>query len=252
MQGFIQIPLILIVIFGAAVAGGGSYFAAQEISKHSRTPDVQEPNANATSTEEVSEIDELKREIEDLKNRENNEPKVIERIIEKTVAPATQTDTAPAAPVVSTSIEKEKEEFDKYWNTYLKARGELFAGDEQGGEALKTASEGNGSIAKPYAQNSIDTCNSAYQLNLNNTPPSLPFRSDMEELNRIFSSLTAMCKQRAQVTQQIMNEFSYGSYNSAKGAIQEARDLDKRFQELWAEDWREQELKVVELHNEYF
>ena len=128
-KGFIQIPILMGIVFGVIAIGVGSYFVTQKISEASKNKSIKNEaiavNANqkvesvagvatgnqgatnadqaATSTAEVpSEVDQLKKEVAVLKKEQDAQPKIIEKIIEKPVA--MENSPVNNAPISSTVV----------------------------------------------------------------------------------------------------------------------------------------------------
>jgi len=69
-KGFIQIPLLIAIIAGILVVGGGSYVGVKQYQNH-QTEITKESN-QATSTPELSEVERLRQEVEELKNKQSS------------------------------------------------------------------------------------------------------------------------------------------------------------------------------------
>src|SRR3990167_2736140 len=66
-QGFIQIPILIAIIAGILVVGGGSYVGVKQYQNHQI--EIAKENNQATSTPELSEVEKLRQEIEELKKK---------------------------------------------------------------------------------------------------------------------------------------------------------------------------------------
>ncbi|MEX0931582.1 MAG: hypothetical protein WDZ88_02415 [Candidatus Paceibacterota bacterium] len=88
-KGFIQIPILIMILIGTAVVGGGGYYAAKEISKTNTTETEQEQtenvatNESATSTTSASSTETGSVEVSEDENIE----KIIETITQTSVEP---------------------------------------------------------------------------------------------------------------------------------------------------------------------
>ncbi len=88
-KGFIQVPILLVILIGATIVGGGGYFAAKEISK-SKIIEVEQDQLDvatligsvdtATSTEESGNI-KLPEDINDERSSETSGQHAISRTI---------------------------------------------------------------------------------------------------------------------------------------------------------------------------
>src|SRR3989344_4511568 len=76
-RGFIQIPFLIAIIF-VAVLGGGAY-VAYEVAKPSQNVSLNTPEVDqATSTQETSEIEKLKKEVSDLRKLSSSKTQTVE------------------------------------------------------------------------------------------------------------------------------------------------------------------------------
>lgn len=68
-KGFIQIPILIAIIVGVLVVGGAGYVGVKQY-QNNRTEIAQESN-QAASTPELSEVERLRQEVEQLKNQQS-------------------------------------------------------------------------------------------------------------------------------------------------------------------------------------
>src|SRR3989338_3194230 len=66
-KGFIQIPLLVAIIAGVLVFGGTGYVGVKQYQNHQI--EVERENNQSTSTPELSEVEKLKQEVEELKKK---------------------------------------------------------------------------------------------------------------------------------------------------------------------------------------
>lgn len=69
-RGFIQIPILIAIIAGILVLSGAGYVGVKQYQNH-RTEIAKESN-QATSTLEISEVERLRQEVEQLKNQQSS------------------------------------------------------------------------------------------------------------------------------------------------------------------------------------
>ena len=71
-RGFIQIPILIAIIVGVLVVGGAGYVGVKQYQSHQlKNPynEVARENNQSTSTPELSEVEKLRQEVEQLKNQ---------------------------------------------------------------------------------------------------------------------------------------------------------------------------------------
>lgn len=74
-KGFIQIPILIAIIAGVLVFGGSGYFGVKQYQNYKTEKARQEnivQNNQATSTKELSEVEKLRQEIDDLKKQQTS------------------------------------------------------------------------------------------------------------------------------------------------------------------------------------
>jgi len=74
-RGFIQIPILIAIIVGVLVVGGAGYVGVKQYQSHQlKNPqnEVAKENNQSTSTPELSEIERLRQEVEQLKNQQSS------------------------------------------------------------------------------------------------------------------------------------------------------------------------------------
>lgn len=264
-RGFIQIPILILIMLGALTFGGAGY----GVSKYQQS---QAEEARRAGT-----IENLTKEVEVLKNQQvasNNEsivqkvkPTVIERAIQKPVIveqkkiEATSTSqtqvSPPPATTVSDTMKLERQAFDTWSQTSQKAVNELSNAIKYVTSALTSATGDTGSVATLYAQNAIDACNSSYQLNLNNAIPKLPFSNDLNQVNQIIGNMGMKCKQMAQAYQESFKYYvdvhsdSYNPYK-AKDLTVQAGTLMDEYNSLGKNQYNPAIEKVNKDVNDYF
>lgn len=84
-KGFIQIPILIAIIVGVVVVGGAGYVAVKQyqdqqtksVAQQSENPIIQNEQATSTptSTQEISEIEKLRQEVEQPKKQQTSAPK---------------------------------------------------------------------------------------------------------------------------------------------------------------------------------
>jgi len=263
-KGFIQIPILIAIILGTLLIGGASYVGVQKI--YSPTEDVQ-----LVDSQETEEIEILRKEIEDLKTQQaeqgaknNEQPKVIERIIERTV-PATQTQPTQT-PVVETVNKKENEiqSFNTFWNNSQKAWEEMNRAKQHYTDSLNAMNSGSGTVSIAYAQNAIDSCSSAHQLNLNNQTPNLPFSEDLSNVNKVISTLALKCKQASQISLEGYKKWADAQSESyslsarieftaqAQTLGQQSYNLFMEYSDIWSNQLIPATTKAIKSSSEYF
>lgn len=73
--GFVQIPLLIIIVITATVIGGVGYLGVRQYQSHQAQDNPQQTISeinNATDTPELSDVDRLKQEIEELKKQQSS------------------------------------------------------------------------------------------------------------------------------------------------------------------------------------
>src|SRR3989344_6695162 len=85
-KGFIQIPILIAIIVGVFVVGGAGYVGIKQYQKNKVEKPQQETlaqNDQATSTTELSEVEKLKQEIDDLKKQTNSQKSSVQQTTQK-------------------------------------------------------------------------------------------------------------------------------------------------------------------------
>lgn len=256
-KGFIQIPILVVIILSTLFIGGVSYVGVQMISPPKSDTGIIEK-------QETEDIETLKKELDDLKakqaeqqNKDNEEPKIIERIIERPVVVEQLQNTPTPSQNITSIKETEKQAFNTFWQNSEKAWGEL-------SQAIKYNTDALNSFSISYAQNAIDSCNSGYQINLNNNIPSLPFSADLTAMNKIIATLGVKCKQMAQATQDSFKKFAEAQSESysltvrmeftaqAQALNLESSNYYKEYSDIWSNQLIPAATKAQESAQEYF
>jgi len=256
-KGFIQIPILIAIILGTLLIGGASYVGVQKMTSQKETPKNNELQG-------VEEIETLKKELDDLKskqaeqqNTDEKEPKIIERIIERPVVVEQSQNIPVSNQNITSTKEVEKQTFNIFWQNSEKAWGEL-------SQAIKYNTDAINSNSISYAQNAIDSCNSGYQINLNNNIPNLPFSADLTAMNKIIATLGVKCKQMAQTAQDSFKKFAEAQSENysltarmdftaqAQVLILESSDFYKEYSDIWSNQLIPAATKAQESAQEYF
>ena len=97
-QGFIQIPILIAIIAGILVVGGGSYVGVKQYQNHQI--EIAKENNQATSTPELSEVEKLRQEVEELKKKSSGNANGSSQVDSKNqaVKPLITTPTLPKTP----------------------------------------------------------------------------------------------------------------------------------------------------------
>lgn len=93
-KGFIQIPLLIIIIAGFTIITGAGYFGIRKYSNHSvqnKKEIISEINKKATSTPELSEVEKLRKEVDELKNQKPFQSQIQSIIVKQKTINATAT-----------------------------------------------------------------------------------------------------------------------------------------------------------------
>ena len=88
-RGFIQIPILFAIIAGVLVLSGAGYVGVKQYQNHKT--EIAKENNQATSTPELSEVEKLKQEVEQLKKQQS---------------PSQTQSSAPRQEIVSTAPAK--------------------------------------------------------------------------------------------------------------------------------------------------
>ncbi len=267
-RGFIQIPILISIILGVVVIGGASYIG---INKYQ--------TSKKEDADKVAQIDILSKKIEVLENQQatttNNQKtntdesgitKVVERIIERPVVIQQKSESTPVVPhvqvqvVASTTVDTKKAEkvaFDIFWQNSQKALNEFNSATKYLTDALNGLNKSSYSTSIAYAQNAIDSCNSGYQVNLNNNVPTLPFSADLTKANQIISTLGAKCKQMAQAYQESFKNYAdvqadpYKPFTAVDLATKGSNFMNE-FYDIWKNQLGPASDKVVKSAEGYF
>lgn len=103
-NGFIQIPLLLVIVAGFIILGGGSYFGIKQYQKieQQKAQDSQPSNNAQTNNSELSEVEKLRQEVEELKKQSSeNKNKVSTISKDITSIPAAQKSVLSNAQIIS-------------------------------------------------------------------------------------------------------------------------------------------------------
>jgi len=85
-KGFIQIPILIAIIFGVIVVSGAGYVGVKQYQKNKVEKQQQEAttqNEQATSTAELSEVEKLRQEVNDLKKQTGSQKSSIKQVTQK-------------------------------------------------------------------------------------------------------------------------------------------------------------------------
>ena len=107
-RGFIQIPILIAIIVGVLVVGGAGYIGVKQISKSSSRNTPQQPEnvvtqdnqatSTPTSTPEISEVEKLRQEVEELKKQQLSSSKP------QAQPPAPKKEVINAVPIKRTTL----------------------------------------------------------------------------------------------------------------------------------------------------
>lgn len=268
--GLIQIPILIGIIISLTIGTIGYV----EIKKYSAHQLEAERQVNMRIAAKQKELDEMKSQAEILKvsSTQNSDKsgkdinpsvRIIERIIEKPViveklverTTSSNSATLPAAVALSptptsTFSPEEKNGFNTYWTNYAKFSNELKSASTFYSDSINGISQPP--LALTYAQNAVDSCNSAYQVNLNNSVPSLPFANTMWELTQISSKLANKCREWMQAYKQSVQYLADGNPYAAKDSqLQAIKFLDEYFA-ISKNELKPKENEVSKKANEFF
>ncbi|MDP3772292.1 MAG: trypsin-like peptidase domain-containing protein [bacterium] len=92
-KGFIQLPILIAIIASVLVLGGIGYFEIRQYTSHS-TQDKKQPTSQvskATTTPELSEVEKLRKEVDQLKKQKSPESQIQPTIVKQKTIDATPT-----------------------------------------------------------------------------------------------------------------------------------------------------------------
>ena len=234
MKSF-NISNIALALVCSIITGGGGYifFKVDQIQKQNNNSAVElekkieqfvspktatSSNFESTTTQTTIITDDLKKEdVKSFEKKYTSPPNIIvesKTVKNEEVSIAASTITPQNTPD-NLKVE-EKKKFDIYWVTLLSVVQEQNAAESQINAAINIIKQ-DSVIAYSYSQEALKLCDSSHKINSENTPPQLPFWSDMYELNKIYASSASLCKQRAIVVRQ-MSEYATNSESSQLSA----------------------------------
>ncbi len=99
-RGFIQIPILIAIIIGVLAIGGAGYVGVKQYQNHKI--EIAKENNQATSTPELSEVEKLRQEVEELKKKTTGNTNGSSQVDSKNQAtkPLTTTPTPPKVPSI--------------------------------------------------------------------------------------------------------------------------------------------------------
>ncbi len=99
-RGFIQIPILIAIIIGVLAIGGVGYVGVKQYQNHKT--EIAKENSQATSTPELSEVEKLRQEVEELKKKTAGNNNGSSQVDSKNQATKPLTTTPPTPKVPST------------------------------------------------------------------------------------------------------------------------------------------------------
>jgi len=105
-KGFIQIPILIAIIVGVFVVGGVGYIGVKQYQKHQAEKPQQETigqNEQATSTAELSEVEKLRQEVDELKKQNQSKQSISTQAAAQPLAIKPQSVVAAPSPELAKS-----------------------------------------------------------------------------------------------------------------------------------------------------